>query len=166
MRNTPTPSNASPSGDAFVTLLRTIGAVRHVMDPFFARFNLTGPQWGFLRALYESHQAGVPVRLTDLSNQMIIRPPSATVLVDRLVRMGLVKRVPQPDDQRSRYIQLTPSGILLVTKVMDAHATQIDRVMAGLSPAQMRELRKLMERLRQHMEEISSTQNTQLKETA
>jgi DNA-binding MarR family transcriptional regulator len=134
------------------------------MDPFFARFNLTGPQWGFLRALYESHHSGVPVRLTDLSNQMLIRPPSATVLVDRLVRMGLVERIRQPDDQRSRFIQLTPAGISLVARVMDAHATQIDRVMAGLSSAQMRELRKLMDRLRQHIEDLS--QNSQIKETA
>jgi len=148
-------SKPARAEEAFRAILSTMGAMRHVMDPFFAQFGLSGAQWGFLWTLHNAQQAGESVRLTDLSNKMIIRPPSATVLVDRLVRLGLVERIRQGRDQRSTHILLTPQGRLLVAKVKDAHTAQMQRVFSGLPSADIDHLRRIMDSLRRHLDSLN-----------
>ena len=50
-----------------------------VMDPFFAEFGISGAHWGVLRSLYRAEQENQgEVRLTDLGDRLIIRPPSVS----------------------------------------------------------------------------------------
>src|SRR5437588_12552015 len=75
-------------------LLRTLGLLKRVMEPYFARFGISGSQWAVLRTLLRAEAEGrKQLRLTDLGNRLLIRPPSVTGVVDRLQRMGLVARV-------------------------------------------------------------------------
>jgi DNA-binding MarR family transcriptional regulator len=48
-----------------------------------------------------------PIRLTDLAEEMQVTKPSATTMVQRLERKGLVERVPSPEDARSKLVVLT-----------------------------------------------------------
>src|SRR3954447_10247686 len=87
---------------AFLALVRTFGLLRRVMEPYFARFGLSGAQWGALRTL---HRETVDpdkgsLRLTDLGDRLLVRPPSVTGVVDRLQRMGLVDRTTSAEDHR------------------------------------------------------------------
>jgi hypothetical protein len=44
-----------------------MGLLRQVMEPYFARFGISGSQWGILRALQGAEAKGeVSLRLTDL----------------------------------------------------------------------------------------------------
>src|SRR5438270_5216932 len=86
-------SAARPAEGAFRELIRVIGLVERVMQPYFARFGISGSQWGVLRQLHRAEEDGAPgLRLTDLSERLLIRPPSVTGVVDRLERAGLVVR--------------------------------------------------------------------------
>src|SRR5512142_1626992 len=102
---------ADPTVRLFQTLLRTLHHLRQVMEPYFARHGISGPQWGVLRTLHRARTAGTPaLRLTDLGARPVIRPPSVTGVIDRLERVGLVQRTPSRTDMRAREVSLTDSG--------------------------------------------------------
>jgi DNA-binding MarR family transcriptional regulator len=148
-------SAGTPAEAAFRALLRTGGLMRAVMQPYFQRFGISGSQWGVLRALRRAEVDGRQgLRLTDLSQRLLVQPPSTTGAVDRLQRMGLVARTIASDDARARQVRLTPAGRKIVERVLQGHGRQVRTVMAGLSEQQLTQLTQLMERLGLHLEEL------------
>jgi DNA-binding MarR family transcriptional regulator len=138
---------------AFRELLRTLGLLDRVMQPYFAQFGISGSQWGALRCLYRADQDGLAgLRLTDLGERLVIRPPSVTGVVDRLERAGLVVRDGSPTDLRAKQVRLTDKGRDLVERVLALHANQIDKVLGGLSQGEQAELHRLLGQLGQHLE--------------
>src|SRR5438445_7501536 len=110
-----TQSQTRPSETTFRQLIRVLGLVERVMQPYFAQFGISGSQWGVLRNLHRAVQEGVAgLRLTDLSERLLIRPPSVTGVVDRLERAGLVVRDGSPTDLRSKRVNLTERGRQIV----------------------------------------------------
>src|SRR5437763_12514322 len=86
---------------AFKEFLRVFGLMERIMHAHFARFGISGSQWGVLRILDRAQKEGQPgLRVTDLSDQLLIRPPSVTGAIDRLERAGLVERHSTLLDQR------------------------------------------------------------------
>src|SRR5438876_8536905 len=107
-------------------LVRTFGLLEKVMRPYFARFGISGSQWGVLRTLHRAELEGLTgLRLTDLSDRLLIRPPSVTGIVDRLERVGLVLRDGSPEDLRAKLVRLTDKGRQLVGQVLAVHGEQI-----------------------------------------
>jgi DNA-binding MarR family transcriptional regulator len=146
-------SAAPPAGMAFRELIRTFGLVERVMQPYFARFGISGSQWGVLRNLHRAEQHGLPgLRLSELSDRLLIRPPSVTGLVDRLERAGLAQRDAAPTDLRAKLLTLTRKGRLLVDKVLKLHEKQMATVLTGLTGAEQRELHRLLTVWRKHLE--------------
>jgi MarR family 2-MHQ and catechol resistance regulon transcriptional repressor len=144
---------ATPADSAFRSLVRTLGLLKRVMEPYFSRFGISGSQWSVLRTLHRSEQEGLPeLRLTDLGGRLIVRPPSVTGVVDRLQRMGLVRRAASPDDQRAKHVSLTAAGRQLVRRVLEHHPAQIEAVLGGLKQGEQEALGRLLERLATHLE--------------
>src|SRR3984893_16275138 len=113
---------AAPPDNAFRELIRTFGLAERVMQPYFARFGISGAQWGVLRNLHRAEQEGQPgLRLTDLRRRMLIRPPSVTGIADRLEKVGLIVRRASATDGRSKQVALTEKGRRLVEKILTVH---------------------------------------------
>lgn len=142
---------------AFLALVRTIGLLRRVMEPYFARFGLSGAQWGVLRTLHRetAESDAKSLRLTDLGDRLLVRPPSVTGVVDRLQRMGLVDRTIPEEDHRVKLVSLTPRGRTLVEQVLADHPQHIANVLAGLDVHGQQELRRLLDRLEPHLAAIA-----------
>ena len=139
--------------EAFRGLIRAIGLIERAMQPYFARFGISGSQWGVLRTLHRAAEGGqAGLRLTDLSERLLIRPPSVTGVVDRLERMGLVQRDTSPTDLRAKQVSLTPKGRGLIQRVLAVHRRQMDNVLGGLRLEERAQLHGLLERLGQHLE--------------
>lgn len=91
--STKSTNELSVSQVVFRSMLRNHGLMRRTMEPFFASYGISGAQWGILAVLHRSECDGEPaLRLTDLGERLIIRPPSVTTVIDRLEKMGLVER--------------------------------------------------------------------------
>ncbi len=149
------PQNGRPVESTFRELIRTFGLVERVMHSHFARFGISGAQWGVLRTLHRAEQEGIGgLRLTDLSDRLLIRPPSVTGAVDRLERAGLVVRGGSPTDLRAKHVALTRKGQQLVERVLGVHGKQIDRVLGVLNPDEQAEFHRLLGRLGQHLERL------------
>ncbi len=137
---------------AFRAFLRASGLFRSEMEPHFARFGISGAQWGVLRALARAEAQGLPtLRLSDLSRRLLVKPPSVTGIVDRLERLGLLARHPAAADRRGKEVALTRAGHALVARVLEAHPAKIRSVMGGLTAPQQRALYELMEHLSSHL---------------
>ena len=83
-----------------------------------------------------------------------VEQPSMAQLLARMERDGLVERVPDPDDKRSRLISLTPLATRRLPKakaVMDAHAQQ---VLEGFSAKDIAQLTALLTRLNANVERM------------
>jgi len=124
------------------------------MQPYFASFGISGSQWGVLRTLHRAkQQENVPsLRLTDLSERLLIRPPSVSGVVDRLERAALVVRDGSPTDLRAKQVALTPRGQELVERVLLIHGEQINTLLGGLSGPEQTELNRLLVQLGHHLE--------------
>jgi MarR family 2-MHQ and catechol resistance regulon transcriptional repressor len=131
------------------------------MEPHFARFGISGSQWGVLRVLSRARAAGdAGLRLTDIGRRLLIRPPSVTGAIDRLQRQGYVVREPSPEDQRAKRVSLTPAGRELAERVLEHHGAQVRSVMSGLSEARQRELHRLLARLSEHLEHMAGARDS------
>lgn len=147
---------AAGSEDAFRTMLRYFGLLRRVMEPHFASHGISGSQWGVLRVLQRAQRDGqAGVRLMDLGQRLLVRPPSVTGVVRRLTRIGLVKAVPSSEDQRVRLVSLTPEGMQRVEMIGREHTKRVREIYAVLDEAEVAALDSSLSKLCHHMEEIS-----------
>jgi DNA-binding MarR family transcriptional regulator len=150
--------SARPTETAFRELIRTYGLAERVMQTYFARFGISGAQWGVLRCLHraEDEEELSSLRLTELSERLLVRPPSVVGVVDRLQRAGLIFRNGSPTDLRAKQIGLTRAGRRLVARILNVHEAQVRRVLPGLRPEEQEELRRLLALWREHLEGMLS----------
>lgn len=144
------------SVQAFREFLRVFGLVERAMQPYFARFGISGSQWGVLRNLHRAEKDGATgLRVSALSERLLIRPASVTGVVDRLERAGLVAREGDPTDHRAKFVRLTKLGRQLVERVLAGHQRQIESVFGGLRMEEQVRLQGLLSRLGQHLENLT-----------
>jgi DNA-binding MarR family transcriptional regulator len=145
---------------AYRALIRTIGLLKRVMEPYFAQHHITSSQWavlGILSCGHNGHEGGL--RLTDLSDRLLVRPPSVTGVVDRLQRMGLVRREISQDDHRAKMVVLTDDGHRIVQRVREGHAQRVQGVLGALKEEEQQELRRLLMQLGDHLEELAEAES-------
>ncbi len=142
-----------PAEHAHRSLLRAFGSLKKAMEPYFARFGISRPQWAVLIVLHRSEQEGGAggMRLRDLGERLFIQPPSVTGVVDRLEREGLVARSKEEEDLRVRRVRLTDEGRAVIERVLAVHAGEIQALMRGLTVRQQATLARLLDQLDDHL---------------
>jgi DNA-binding MarR family transcriptional regulator len=144
---------------AFRSLIRALGLLKRVMEPYFTRHGISGSQWAVLRNLRRAEEEeGIDgLRPGELSGRLLVRPPSVTGVIDRLQRMGLVTRQTSDSDQRAKLVGLTGAGRKLVERIREGHAKRVQRVLGALSAPERKELHRLLERLGDHLESLAGS---------
>ena len=115
--------------------------LRERFDTTIARFDL----------LSQLDRAPKGLTMGELSSRLMVTNGNVTGLTDALFREGLVSRVPEPDDRRSLRIRLTPAGKRFFDAMTPVHEGWIDRLMAGLTRAEMAHLLELLGRLKRSL---------------
>jgi len=114
--------SAVPAPDRFVDdyLLYLLARGSHaVSGEFHAKLRKAGvsvPVWRVLATL--SGSPGETV--TGLAESCLLQQPTMTKLLDRMVRDGIVKRMPDQRDRRVVRIQMLPRGELMVKDLLVA----------------------------------------------
>lgn len=75
-----------------------------------------------------------------LSDAFGISQPAASLMVDAMVRDGLIKKVTLPEDRRQIRLQLTPRATSSIEAIHKRALRRIDRRLAGLSAAKKKAL--------------------------
>ena len=109
-------------------------------------FGLTRPSWDVLASLRRS---GEPYRLspTTLYRGLMRTSGAMTHRLARLQGAGLVRRVADPGDSRSRLVELTPKGLALVDRIATVHLENERRLLSPLDRNEQRELAALLKTL-------------------
>ncbi len=151
---------AEKPGNGYRALIRVMGLLDRVMQPYFGRFGISRSQWACLRVLHRAEQEGLRgLRPVDLGRRLLVRPPSVTGLIERLNRLGYVDSNSSPKDLRGKEVRLSDSGRTLVQHILQGHSRQIAAVMGGLDAAAQRQLHALLERLAEHLESMAGEKN-------
>ena len=116
-----------------------------VATAYEALFGLSIPQWRLIAVIAEG-QAMTQQALgaaTQMDKVTVSR--AAIALFDR----GLIKRAPNPDDQRSHLLSLTAAGTALYQSVVPKALALEAQIFAGVSPQDMAQFAAMLERIEQ-----------------
>ena len=119
----------------FVRLVyRVSTAWRREIDYRVRDFGVTEATW---RPLLYIGRLGDGQRQTDLAAALMIEAASLVRLVDALERAGLVERIEDPDDRRSKRLTMTPEGRAVYDKVAALHSQLAQDFIKDVSPADL-----------------------------
>ena len=103
--------------------------------------------------LLEKLRATPRLPVSELAASAGVAPPTATRMLDPLVRDGLAERIPCTDDRRVVHIALTGAGREAVAEAAERVAAGRARVRDQLTPAEQEQAAVLLRRLAGIVEE-------------
>ena len=83
----------------------------------------------------------------ELADAIGVDPPNATVIVDDLESLGLVRRRPHPTDRRAKLVEATRKGKALARRA-DAILATPPPALSALGAEDLEALRRILERVR------------------
>lgn len=107
---------------------------------FFGEYGLSTRQ--FWALFYLDEQRGIS--MVDLSRSLLTDKSNITAIVDRLERIGLAKRSPDPRDRRVIHITLTTLGRRQRDQVIAQHETRISDLFSDIATGQLQLLLDLL----------------------
>jgi DNA-binding MarR family transcriptional regulator len=124
-------------------ITRLAALLERELDTAFAEYGLAGCDFDVLATLRRS---GAPFRLTptELSHSTMVTTGGMTKRLDRLEAAGLIRREADPRDRRGKLIALTDQGRKLIDRAVEGHLVNEERLLAGLSRADRRQLADLL----------------------
>jgi DNA-binding MarR family transcriptional regulator len=134
--------------------LRLLSCTTKIENQLRARlrdFDATLPRFDLMAQL-ERNPKGL--RMTALSERLMVSCGNVTGVTDQLERAGFVVRTPDPVDRRVIIVSLTPVGLKKFRVLAKAHEQWIIELFGGVSDEDKRRLYTLLQRLR---ESASST---------
>jgi DNA-binding MarR family transcriptional regulator len=141
-----------PAERPLADLDRALLEVRRLVNRPGYRQRLLGPlgrrvELSTVRVLHAVDQATVPPSIGSIAATLAIDPSTASRLVDQRVTEGLLERSPDPDDRRRTVLRLTRSGGALLGELAASRIGMLAEVTSGWSPADVRRLEQLLNRL-------------------
>ena len=126
----------------WLLLHRTAETLARCEDSVFGEYGLTTEQFTVLAAVKGS---GGPLRPVDLAFVMERSPNSVSMLVDRMVKAGLVRRTRDRKDRRAVKVTLTSKGEKALGPATPAGWELVQKVLSPLSEKDRRALASLLE---------------------
>ena len=115
-------------------IYRLSTAWRREIDQRVRGFALTDATW---RPLLYLGRMGDGLRQTDLAAALTIENPSLVRLIDALERAGLVERLEDAGDRRSKRLWMTAAGRQTYAEVAAIHASLADAFVKDVSAAEL-----------------------------
>ncbi len=141
--------------DLLLSLLAFQKALDRTSDLFFARYGITGAQFNVLSLLCA---AGGGLGQAEVVANLFVAKSSASTLLNRMVRDGLVTRRQDKKDLRQVSIALTPKGRKLQAKISPNYERKVEDIF-GAAPAShcrqfLDDLQAFRDQLRLDIDEI------------
>lgn len=110
---------------------------------------LTTPQLLLLLILDQADRSALT--MSELARELGVTLPTATGIVQRLIRPGLVVRVREERDRRLVFVSLTASGRRVVRRLLRQFEDLVAEILGGLSDAEQASISRSAE----HIYELS-----------
>lgn len=121
-----------------------------IAETYRALFGLRIPEWRLVAVIAESEGLTQQAlgRATRMDKVTVSRAAAA------LAERGLVARTPNPDDQRSHLLALTPAGRELYAEVAPKALEMEARIFGGFSAVEIAALNAMLDRLESAVDEL------------
>lgn len=113
----------------------------HALVPY----ELTHTQYKILMLLYR--EQGSPIRQIDIETHFGMTNPTVTGIIQNLEKKGLVRRIKNPEDKRSKLLTLTPEALSMQNELCALGKSLEKRITAELSAEESRLLAALLKKL-------------------
>jgi DNA-binding MarR family transcriptional regulator len=137
------PADDQHASDAAARALAAMQALILDNDRRRSVAEATGISFARSRALRRLVQR--PLRMSELAAKLATDKPYTTLIVDDLVRRGLVERTTDPDDRRCKLVSLTETGRAMALRAQEILA-QPPEGLFRLTPAELETLAALLEK--------------------
>lgn len=119
--------------DLTAALTRLEAAMGALRGRLRERLSVSGSDLTVLQFIARAEAAERKVRVKDLVSHLGLTSPAVTGTIDRLERAGHLCRVPNPDDGRSRFIELTPETQRAYASAMDSTNEHLHELLSSFS---------------------------------
>jgi MarR family 2-MHQ and catechol resistance regulon transcriptional repressor len=143
-KDAPTPAHA------WLVMLKAMQAISRYALADIEKAGLGDSDFRVLEVLL--NKGPLPVNV--IGPKVNLTPGSISVAVDRLVAKGLVSRAESSEDRRVRIVALTPRGKSVITPIFRAHIATMEKVFAGLSRDEIRQLETQLKRIGRQAESL------------
>jgi DNA-binding MarR family transcriptional regulator len=135
----------SPEQEVALSILRTSDRLQICFARLLREYGLTPSQYNVLRIL---RGEGKPLPILEIASRTITVVPGITGLIDRLERAGFVNRVRCEKDRRVIHVALADQGTRTLAALDEPLAALHQKLLGHLSQAELRELIRLLEKVR------------------
>ncbi len=115
--------------DLLVTLLTLHNAIQRRGDAFFQGFGLTDAQFNILNLIGLSNGPMDQLALTD---RLLVGKSSVSIVLNRMVKAGLIRREEHPRDRRRVVLVLTAKGRALWRKIAPQYERGVREIFGAL----------------------------------
>ena len=137
---------ASRTEEALLNLARTNDRLAIQLERLFREHGLTPSQYNILRIL---RGEGKPLPILEIASRTVTVVPGITGLIDRLERVQLVCRRRCTEDRRVIFVEITDKGLAVLAEVDGPLAELHEKLFGHLSDKELRELIRLLEKVRE-----------------
>jgi DNA-binding MarR family transcriptional regulator len=135
-----------PEEEAALSIVRTSDQLQIRFARLLREYGLTSSQYNVLRIL---RGEGKPLPILEIASRTITVVPGITGLIDRLEQAGFVNRLRCEKDRRVIYVALTDHGIKTLAVLDEPLALLHRQLMGHLSPGELKDVIRLLEKLRE-----------------
>jgi len=93
------------------------------------------------------YRAESGLKMSELSGVLRVSNGNVTGIVDRLVKDGMIVRVPVDNDRRAMTVRLTRAGREDFARMAEKHEAWVDTLLADIAPADIPAMAALLERV-------------------
>ena len=101
---------------------------------FFAALQDAGISFTQLKCLGMLSEAGAPMSIGALSDELALSPAAISRAVESLVQRGELRREEDPEDRRSKIVSLTPRGRAISDRIMAVRLAGLKNFVEELQP--------------------------------
>ncbi|MET3354407.1 UNVERIFIED_ORG: DNA-binding MarR family transcriptional regulator [Xanthobacter viscosus] len=125
------------------TLIDAAAQMTRAVDRRAQTVGITGAQWVVLIRI----GGGIGSTASELCRTLGYDSGAMTRMLDRLVKLGLVRRVPSPADGRVMTVALTPAGEALYPRLRPIAIDVLNTHLRGFKPEEIEQLMGFLERI-------------------
>lgn len=116
----------------------------HIDNKLRAETGQSRARW---QALFTIGFGPQPVTLTDLGQRLFVQWPTLVRVIEGLAADGLIKRIDNPRDGRSKLVSLTPEGTAIVKKIQPILDAERRAMLSDLNDEELATCAELLHRM-------------------
>lgn len=130
---------------AAILIKKSALVIEKLSNHILAPYELTNTQYKILMALFRN--PGRPIRQADIETSFSMTNPSVTGIIQNLEKKGLVRRIQNPNDRRSKLLALTPKAIEMEEELFELGESLEKQATANLTEEETQQLTALLKKI-------------------